>query len=100
MGGEVVSLIHHLIPGNLLMLPVLRLPAKRALPALVPLVAADGLAALADDHAAALADAVTVLCAEVAKEQVIDFRVGGRQMDADRLRADVPGLALLFFQKA
>lgn len=100
MGGGVVSLIHHLVPGNLLMLPVLRLSAKRALPALVPLVAADGLAALADDHAAALADAVTVLCAEVAQEQVVDFRVGGRQMDADRLRADVPGLALLFFQKA
>ena len=50
------------------MLPVLRLPAKRALPALVPFVAADGLPTLADDHAPALADAVTVLCAEVAQE--------------------------------
>ena len=68
MGGGVVSLIHHLVPGNLLMLHVLRLSAKRALPALVPLVAADGLAALADDHAAALADTVTVLCAEVPQE--------------------------------
>lgn len=45
MGGGVVSLIHHLVPGNLRMLPVLRLPAKRALPALVPLIATDGLAA-------------------------------------------------------
>ena len=45
MGGGVVSLIHHLVPGNLLMLPVLRLSAKRALPALVPLIATDGLAA-------------------------------------------------------
>ena len=45
MGGGVVSLIHHLVLGNLLMLPVLRLPAKRALPALVPLIATDGLAA-------------------------------------------------------
>ena len=68
MGGGVVSFIHHLVPGNNLMLPVLRLSAKRALPALVPLVAADGLAALADDHAPALADAITVLCAEVPQE--------------------------------
>ena len=40
---------------------------------------------MADDHAARLSDAVTVLCAEVAQEQVIDFRIGGRQMDADQL---------------
>ena len=76
------------------MLPVLWLPSKRALPALVPLITTDGLAALADDHAAVFADAVTVLSAEVAQEQVVDFRVGGRQMDTDRLRADVPRISL------
>ena len=74
-----------LVPGDFLRLPVFRGAAERTLGAAVPLVAADGLAALADDHAAALPHAVAVFCPEVTQEQVIDFRAGGRQMNADRL---------------
>ena len=91
IGSRVEAGLHHGIPGDLLVFPILRLTAIRALGTAVPIIAADGAAALAAHNAAALADAVTVLGAKDVHHRVVDRLVAGRQLDGDRLSANVPG---------